>query len=561
MPPPNTPEEGDGPQFYGPRRTRRAERQERSGFWRRRRSAGADTDEWVGDTISRSPTPPSDRTTHTSTSPDALASPHTSSASPDRSNITAVSDAIIEAPQPAATEAIQVDWQALEYVDTVDENLFCPICKTPFLNPHSTKACGHTFCKDCLEHALQLRHACPICRTDFSRRHIVDTPCPRIVHAQLDKLEVKCPNKLCKWEGHRSLVEHHVRQQCEYTLVACPDRECSKKIIRLDSDKGCMHYTGPCIYCKEVIEMSQLELHYETVCRGHTGRCEFCNQNVVRHKKEAHELDCKVKEIACSFAPAGCTFKGKGIEIPAHESNCGFGVFVRLEQRHNDEMEKAKDRMQQQMEQVSQRKEQQVKAQLEHNITNMLRAVEDSVVQHITERIEQRFPHLNLAAPAGAGRPILPPGVDGPKDAASSSHSATDGHCQRCDARDEYMFSMFGDIESRINNLSKAMQDQDGRHSVMLLNEVIPLKEQMIEVHNQQGVVGMHVRWLMDIQRQKRAMDRENLNGVAAAAAAVASTLSGGSNSHSGATMTGQAGPEVPQPQRRMSDRTNPPRL
>ncbi|EOO00004.1 putative ubiquitin fusion degradation protein [Phaeoacremonium minimum UCRPA7] len=544
MPPPNTPEEGDGPQFYGPRRTRRAERQARSSFWTRRRIG--DGDEWTSDPPSRSPTPPPfGRIARTSVSPAG-------------SDITTVS--IPEARQPAVAEVVQVDWQALEYVGTVDENLLCPICKTPFLNPHTTKACGHTFCKDCLGHALELRSACPICRTNFSQRHTVEVPCPRIVHAQLDKLEVKCPNRLCKWKGIRSLVEHHIRQQCEYTLVACPDRECSKKIIRLDADKDCMHYTGPCIYCKDIIEMAQLELHYETVCRGHTGKCEFCGNNVVRHKKEAHEQDCQNREAACAFAPAGCTFKGKGIELPAHEANCGFGVFMRLEQRHKDEMDKAKDRMEQQMEQVLQRKEQQIKAQLDHNITNMLRAVEDSVVQHITERIEQRFPHLNLAAPVGAGRSTLPSGLDGPKD-ASSSQSAAEGHCQRCDARDEYMFSMFADVESRINNLAKAMQDQDARHSVMLFNEVLPLKESLTEARSQHGVVSMHVRWLMDIQRQKRALDRQTLNGVAAAAAAVASTLPSGSNNRPSDGMTGQASAEAPQPQRRMSDRTNPPRL
>ena len=39
----------------------------------------------------------------------------------------------------------------------------CPICIDDFKNPTKTK-CGHMFCKDCIEKALQYDSYCPTCK-------------------------------------------------------------------------------------------------------------------------------------------------------------------------------------------------------------------------------------------------------------------------------------------------------------------------------------------------------------------------------------------------------------
>ena len=45
-----------------------------------------------------------------------------------------------------------VDFENLEYVGPVDDNLICPICKSPLYDASVTH-CGHTFCKKCLSKA------------------------------------------------------------------------------------------------------------------------------------------------------------------------------------------------------------------------------------------------------------------------------------------------------------------------------------------------------------------------------------------------------------------------
>ena len=57
---------------------------------------------------------------------------------------------------------------AVEYHAGVDdelrEQLECNVCTDVFLDPVTTP-CGHTFCKECLSRAVDVRNTCPVCRT------------------------------------------------------------------------------------------------------------------------------------------------------------------------------------------------------------------------------------------------------------------------------------------------------------------------------------------------------------------------------------------------------------
>lgn len=48
--------------------------------------------------------------------------------------------------------------------DELREQLECNVCTDVLLNPVTTP-CGHTFCKECLSRAVDVRNQCPLCRT------------------------------------------------------------------------------------------------------------------------------------------------------------------------------------------------------------------------------------------------------------------------------------------------------------------------------------------------------------------------------------------------------------
>ena len=66
--------------------------------------------------------------------------------------------------------------------DSIDNDLICPICTSPFDVPVFHVECGNTFCKKC----TQSLKKCPICQQPLS--NII--PSPKMVYSQLDKLKV-----------------------------------------------------------------------------------------------------------------------------------------------------------------------------------------------------------------------------------------------------------------------------------------------------------------------------------------------------------------------------------
>lgn len=482
-----------------------------------------------------------------------------------------------------------IDWQCLEYTSRVDENLLCAICKAPFHKPLTTKACGHTFCEACIDQALEEargrtrnRVPCPLCRTDLSTGG--DRGSHRFVRvvemsAHLDQLEVRCPNntQLCKWTGPRSSLENHVRNVCEYTLLPCASSSCDKMIIRKSRGDGslegapfCRHFSSACDLCHETIDMSTKVQHLLTTCREYMAPCPYCGESIVREQLAAHGDICADEETACTYAKLGCSFTSVRRDIVAHRKTCEHGPFMRvfeevLEKRLKEKMDRVKMTVTREMEQILQRDRQRV----------------ETVVHDIREELqEERRKREELAQSLSS--------IDSPelgalryRGLASGNAPADEGSSQpgrsslpipaRSDYEQaEYMFRMFDELDTRISNVSKALIDQDARHSVMLLNELMPVKEQLVEARSQLGVMGMHVRWLMDLQRARQRQIAEVVSGL---------TGAGGSGSSSSASTTsssdairsdsrqanpgnsggaGGSGDNLPGISRRLGDRTSP---
>lgn len=473
----------------------------------------------------------------------------------------------------------QIDWQGLDYTSQIDDNLLCGICKTPYYKPLTTKACGHTFCEDCLSRALaeargrsRTRAPCPLCRTELNvggergaRRFI------RVVEmsAQLDQLEVKCPNDthLCKWTGPRSNVEAHVHNDCDYTLYPCPDSSCGKTIIRKSRGTDCRHHEGPCTYCKETVDLSMEVQHHMTVCAKWRVSCEFCETKVARDLLHPHQEACSVGFAYCANSKLGCQFSSPRKDVLEHQKTCEFRHFKdfmgSMEKRFQADLARMKESLTTQMEDKIQLQKRQMDTKLQgiqEELQEEARKREE-LAQKLSrfERINTRL--LRLRDPASGNSTA----DEATNEAGESSLPLPEGTDFE---QAEYMFRTFDELDTRISNISKALIDQDARQSVRMMTELMPVKEQLVEARSQLGVMGMHVRWLMDLQRSRQRQTADVVGGLGGGggSSSGSSTTNSNAQSRSGQEAPGNSGGSGGSGptgssaglSRRMSDRVSP---
>ena len=415
------------------------------------------------------------------------------------------------ASEPSPTSA--VDLRALEYEGPVDENLVCPICRVALVAPVITQ-CDHVFCHRCLVQAHALNPVCPVDRQPL--KLLSDThAAPKIIHNQLDNLTAYCPNRPqgCVLVVARSLVENHVTRYCDKTMVPCPHPSCGGTVARRDVGKGCLHYEVPCEYCERVIQKAGLEEHQDKECPNRKTDCELCGAEFVRHKQEEHTKECPEVEIACRFAPFGCTRQMSRRQVDEHAGICDYRVVgpvgeqlaeLRAELKALQEKDRLKDRR--------------------------IKFLENRGFAASTSTATETISDMSLA------------GAPAPPDPAPY------------ESRDQYFLSLFETMESKVERVSSALTEVEGRHSMMLFNETLQIKDQLTEVRSTLGVLGMHVRWLMNFRLQERgrvASGSPSMPGTSMAAGSQES----GSHSHSPSS--------TPPFSRRLSDtlRENPPRL
>ena len=373
-----------------------------------------------------------------------------------------------------------IDYQDLEYVDDVDETLICPICRTPFHEPITTKRCGHTFCTGCLRRAVELQPVCPIDRQPIAFHP--DQLChPRIVSHQLDRLKVRCPNAGCEHVTTRGLIGTHYDRHCGRTLVPCPDAGCDKLVPREDaaSDLGCLHREVRCRYCDVPVVLADEERHYETDCQGHTAKCLLCSAVVVRHRMADHVANhCPEGQAECKFHTFGCRVAGTRRSVEAHEAaGCVYEAIGRLTR------DRAEDRA--------------VISDLRGRLTFLEQRTRSTTTTTTAHHHSSRSPRSRTGD--------IPDDLDLSAARAQMSPYLHDGGSGSAwESPEDYMLAQFERMEAKIEDLRKMLTELDGRHSMMLLNETMPLKDQITELRSNLGVINMHTTWLMNVQRQNR---------------------------------------------------------
>jgi TNF receptor-associated factor 5 len=383
-----------------------------------------------------------------------------------RVRYTSLNQQVAEAPESAATSSSLnfpngVDFRALGYIGPVDENLMCPICHAPLVDPVDTE-CDHTFCRSCIRQALSHSEICPIDRYPLVRQASLSRS-HKIVINQLDALLVKCI--CCESPIPRSMLSNHVERYCKDALVKCPGKTCDEVVKRELSDKGCLHYDVTCPDCEEVSQEISMRNHRERLCKERQKECGHCSAEILRCKESEHMAECPDVMASCQWAEYGCQHESKRKDLQDHAAECSFRVVGPMADMLKKEI-------------------------------NALQ----SEVRALTEKdqIQERRIKFLESGQKDTYRPLDYPEM--------SSHAVTlpdSATAEPLDSANEYLLSLVEAQENRVSQLSAGMTDLEAKQTMMLFNETIPIKNELAEIRSTQQVVSMHVRWLLNFRRQE----------------------------------------------------------
>ncbi|KAF2219223.1 TRAF-like signal transducer [Elsinoe ampelina] len=375
-----------------------------------------------------------------------------------------------------------VDFHLLDYVSEYDNNLMCPICHSPFVDPVVLQECDHCFCRDCLRQTWSIseyqpgipKGNCPTCRTHC--KLMGRGPVSRILVNILDDLVVRCPKheEGCTSEIKRSEVQNHVNNYCAYTWVECPGQDCELPLRRKDAEE-CMHFGVTCIDCRQTTHMANLETHWKSECPDRKVSCDLCESMVFYREISLHAREsCPAITIPCTGATYGCTLRAKRGAINQHTKQCtfaSFAPFLDAQSRRLAELEEQQTLLLRKM-QV-----------LEGGFSSVERILQSSEVHHAS----QSRPGSNRSSMAI----IDDDGLSDPLSANLTPYT--------------HLLSLHESLRDEVTRVSSALTDLDGRHSMMILNENLRLKEELAYIGGQVGGLGRQVGWLTGLRLQDNA--------------------------------------------------------
>ncbi|KAI0779661.1 hypothetical protein C8Q74DRAFT_706933 [Fomes fomentarius] len=131
------------------------------------------------------------------------------------------------------------------YKDSPNANLVCCICRSPFVDPCTTRTCCHTFCYECIAQAISVNGQCPIDRAPLALHDLM--PADPVIRNLVDELIVSCPQEPlgCTHTCQRLLLSVHLSDSCQYMEVGCTNARCGQRVMRKDvKDHRCSDVTG-----------------------------------------------------------------------------------------------------------------------------------------------------------------------------------------------------------------------------------------------------------------------------------------------------------------------------
>ena len=132
----------------------------------------------------------------------------------------------------------------MDKIELNRNDLICPICKEPFIEPIFIPSCGHHSCRCCLlelyRSDIDNNRKCTICLVEFIDIFTLDyitnvKPNHMLSNLVEENFSVKCINNGCDIKILESKQEEH-NKKCPYQIIECKNRfnGCRIKVIRKD---------------------------------------------------------------------------------------------------------------------------------------------------------------------------------------------------------------------------------------------------------------------------------------------------------------------------------------
>ncbi|KAI9056005.1 hypothetical protein LZ554_000937 [Drepanopeziza brunnea f. sp. 'monogermtubi'] len=363
-----------------------------------------------------------------------------------------------------------LDLRALSFDGPVDENLMCPICHCPLIDPVMTE-CDHIFCRDCIEESLMHSQTCPIDRSPMSDEIDSFKRAPKIIINQLNDLKAKC--KYCSVSFARSMLENHIERYCPEAEMRCPglntEKECQLRVKRKYSDKGCLHYEADCPDCQELLLQADMDCHRESLCKERFMTCEHCGNEIVRLQLTEHHSECPDVIAPCQWAGYGCSYEAKRRDLPLHKDECSLKTVGPMTDMLRKEI-------------------------------NELRT-EVRTLTETNQRQDRRIKFMESGS-RDFNHSIYATDLSGPSSLLTLSESAGS---EPLDSAQQYLLSLLETQESNLNHLQNNLTESEAKQTTMLFNETIPIKNELAEIRSMQQTTSMHVRWLMRFRIQENS--------------------------------------------------------
>ncbi|XP_068724824.1 TNF receptor-associated factor 5-like isoform X2 [Montipora capricornis] len=211
-----------------------------------------------------------------------------------------------------------------DFVDELQEDQVCPICKGAMRDPVQIVECGHQFCEYCFRRSQRDDGGlhCPLDGKSLpdNNAFFEDVACKR----KICSLRVKCKQhrRGCKWIGEiRNYLDHY--EICQFEDQVCEN--CSMSIERqfMEHHKNncCEERTVRCKYCPNVFPHCDLQEHVEKECHSFPVKCpQGCGgERIPRKEVESHVAnECPRTVVSCPYSVIGCTFENMRSALDLH---------------------------------------------------------------------------------------------------------------------------------------------------------------------------------------------------------------------------------------------------
>ncbi|XP_046856582.1 TNF receptor-associated factor 6-like [Xenia sp. Carnegie-2017] len=192
--------------------------------------------------------------------------------------------------------------------EKIHSRYFCGYCNLLVVNPIQTSSCGHLFCQACFD--ILLGGPDPKCPEDQEKLSKKNAFPDNFIKRELKSIRLHCPSEKCKWFGAYEELEGH-SQVCEHALTSCIHKQCNIQLPRSLLDEHlkneCEYRNVKCEYCGKDVPYASLMDHKENVCENAFVTCKYCNQMIPRKDIEHHESTiCDEVPTDCEFQAIGC---------------------------------------------------------------------------------------------------------------------------------------------------------------------------------------------------------------------------------------------------------------